>query len=139
MAASLSTLTTRAECDEALTGLAAELASYQHRGSNITWADDQTTSRATTTATRLAKATADVAHYTTEVARTGQTAVELRRVQGALITATAQRDHLALATTALTGATAYLADVDADQVDGQIAILTAAQTAVTAHRATLPG
>ncbi|GAA4041660.1 hypothetical protein GCM10022409_29590 [Hymenobacter glaciei] len=137
MAASLATLTTRAECDEALKGLAAELATYQHHDYNTTYADGLAETRATTTAARLAKATDDVAHYTAEAARTGLTPVELRRAQGALITATAQRDRLALATTALTGAPAYLSDVDADQIDSQIAVLTAAQTAVTAHRPTL--
>lgn len=79
-----------------------------------------------------------MAHYTTEAARTGLTPAELRRAQGALITATAQRDHLTLATGAQTGAAAYLADVDADQINARIATLTAVQTAVTAHRATLP-
>ena len=137
MAASLSTLTTRAECDDALKGLTAELATYQHRDSNTTYADGLAQTRATTTAGRLAKATDDVAHYTIEAARAGLTPTELRRAQGALITATAQHGRLALATTAQTGSEAYLADVDADQIDAQIATLTAAKTGVTAHRATL--
>ncbi|MGY3087338.1 prophage DNA circulation protein [Hymenobacter sp. UYAg731] len=137
MAASLATLTTRAECDEALTGLTAELATYQHRDSNLSYADGLAETRATTTAARLAKATDDVAHYTTESARAGLTPAEKLRAQNSLITATAQRDRLTLATGAQTGSVAYLADVDADQIDAQIATLTAAQTAVTAHRATL--
>ena len=135
MSASLSLLTIRAECDEALAGLAAELATYQHRDSNIAWADGQAGTRATTTAARLAKATDDVAHYTAEAARAGLTPAEKLRAQNSLITATAQRDRLTLATGAQTGAAAYLSDVD--QLDAQIATLTAAQTAVTAHKATL--
>ena len=137
MAANPTILTTRAECDEALAGLAAELATYQHRDSNMTYADGQAETRATTTAARLAKATDDVTRYTADVARTGLTPAEKLRAQISLITATAQRDRLTLATGAQTGATAYLSDVDGDQIDGQIAILTAAQTAVTTHRATL--
>ena len=138
MPASLTSLTTRAECDDALDSLSIELGTYQHRTANLDYADTVAGRAATSTASRLAKATADVAHYITEVARAGQTPAELRRAQSALISATAQRDRLALATTALTGSAAYLSAVDADQVEGQVTILTAAQTAVTAHKATLP-
>lgn len=136
MSASLSSLTTRAECDAALVLLAAKLAIFQHRDDNITFADDQATARASSTAARLAKAIDDVARYTADVARPGITAVEKLRAQNGLISATAQRDHLALATSAQTGADAYMVDVAADQVDSQIAVLTASQAAVTAHRAT---
>ena len=137
MPASLAFLTTRAECDQVLTALAARLAVFRHRDDNQAYADEQAETRAATTAARLAKATDDVAHYTTEAARAGITAVEKLRAQNSLITATAQRDRLALATSSQTGPDAYMADVSDDLVDGQITVLTAAQTAVTAHRATL--
>ena len=138
MAANLSLLTTRAECDEALAGLAAELKTYQHRDSNISYADDQAQTRATTTAARLAKATDDVAHYTAEVARTGLTAAEKFRAENSLITAKTQRERSALATGAQTGSVAFLSEVDGDQIDAQVDVLTRTQTAVTNHKATLP-
>ena len=136
MAASLSLLTTRAECDEVLAGLAAELATYQHRDSNISYADGQAATRATTVAARLAKAIDDVAHYTTEAARTGLTAAEKFRAENSLITAKTQRDRLTLTTGAQTGAAAFLTEVNGDQIDAQIAVLTTTQTAVTGHKAT---
>ena len=137
MTASLSLLTTRAECDEALASIAAKLAGYQHRDSNISWADDQAATRATTTAARLAKALDDVAHYTTEAARTGLTAAEKFRAENSLITAKAQRDRLTLAKGTQTGSVAFMSDVENDQNDAQIALLTATQTAVTNHKPTL--
>ena len=137
MAANLSLLTTRAECDEALAGLAAELKTYQHRDSNISFADDQAATRATTVAARLAKATDDVAHYTSEVARTGLSAAEKFRAENSLITANTQRARLTLTTGTQTGSVAFLSEVGGDQIDAQIAVLTTTQTAVTNHKATL--
>ena len=135
--ASLSHLLTRADCDEVLDKNGIELAAYQHRNSNTDYADTVAGRTAISTATRLARATADVTRYTADLARPGQTKAELRRIQGNLITATAQRDHLALDTSSQTGATAYLTELNTDQVDGQIALLNASTVAVTAHRATL--
>lgn len=131
------TLKTWADCDAATAGLNLELRTYEHRDYNLTYADENAAAQATTNAARLAKATADVARYTEDLARPGQTPAEKTRTQRALITATAQRDRYTLTSEALTGSSAYLADVDADQIDGQVAILTAAKAAVAAHRATL--
>jgi hypothetical protein len=79
----------------------------------------------------------DAAHYTTEVARPGLTEVELRAAKRSLIAATSRRDNLQLSSETTSGSTAYLADVDADQVDAQITTLDAAIQAVTAHKDTL--
>ena len=138
IAANISLFTTRAECDEVLAGLAAELKTYQHRDSNISYVDDQAETRATTTAARLAKAIDDVAHYTAEAARTGLIAAEKFRAENSLIAAKTQRDRLTLATGTQTGSAAFLSEVDGDQIDAQIAVLTTTQTAVTNHKATLP-
>lgn len=138
MAADVTLLTTRAECDQALASLTKERDAYAHRDTNQTYADAQATDRAGTIATQLAKAQADVAHYTAEVARPGLSATELRTAKRALIAATSRRDNLALSSETTSGPTAYLADVDADQVDAQIATLDAAIQAVTAHKNTLP-
>lgn len=137
MAANLSLLTTRAECDEALAGLAAELKTYQHRDSNISYADDQAQTKATTTAARLTKAIDDVTHYTAEAARAGLTVAEKFRADNSLITAKTQRDRLTLTTGAQTGSAAFLSEVDGDQIDAQIAVLLTTQTAVTNHKDTL--
>lgn len=128
----------RLECTEALTSLQKELALYQHRDSNVVWADGQAADQAASRASRLAKATADVAHYTGEVARPGQTLVELTRNRKALISATAQRDVLTLDSAAQGGSVAYLTDVDADQLTAQVAVLTAAVQQVQARLAALP-
>ena len=68
----------------------------------------------------------------------GLTQAEQCAAQRALIAATARRDNLALSNAAVSGPAAYLADVDADQVDAQIATLDAAIQAVTARKAALP-
>lgn len=138
MPADVTLLTTKAECDTALASLTKEKATYAHRDYNQTYADGVAADRATTTAASLAKATADVAHYTTEVARPGLSASELRAAQRSLNAAVYRRDNLTLTSGDLSGPTAYLTDVDADQVDAQLATLDAAIAAVTAHKATLP-
>ncbi|MBF9221060.1 hypothetical protein [Hymenobacter ruricola] len=135
--ANLNLLTTKAECDQALIGLTKERGAYAHRDSNDAYADGVATDRATTVAAQLAKATADVARYTTDVARPGLTPVELRTAKRALINATSRRDNLQLSSEATTGPTAFLAEVDDDQVDGQLAVLDKAIQDVTAHKDTL--
>ncbi|MDQ2772755.1 MAG: hypothetical protein M3Y54_19905 [Bacteroidota bacterium] len=138
MLANLNLLTTKAECDVAITSLTKEKGNYEHNDANQSWAATQATDRTTTLTAQLAKATDDVAHYTTEVARTGLTEVELRVAKRALIAATARRDNLTLSTGAVTGPTAFLSEVDADQVDAQIATLDNTIQRVTAHKDTLP-
>lgn len=138
MAADVNLLTTKAECDTALTSLSKEKATYAHRDYNQAYADGVASDRAATVAAQLAKATDDVAHYTAEAARTGLSESELRAARRALIAATARKANLELSNDSVSGATAYLADVDADQVDAQLATLEAAIQAVTARKAALP-
>lgn len=139
MTADVTLLTTKAECDQALDSLTKEKASYAYRDYTQTYADGRAADRATTVAAQLAKATDDVAHYTAEVARTGLTPAQKTAAQRALIAATARKGNLELSSAAVTGPTAYLADVDADQVDAQLGTLDAAIQAVTARKAALPG
>ncbi|MGI4866660.1 MAG: hypothetical protein ACRYFZ_22250 [Janthinobacterium lividum] len=138
MAANVTLLTTRAACDQALASLTKERGTYAHRDANQTYADAQATDRAGTIAAQLAKATDDVTHYTAEVARPGLSDAELRSARRSLIAATSRRDNLTLSSETTSGPAAYLADVDADQVDAQIATLDAALAAVAAHKGTLP-
>jgi hypothetical protein len=138
MPADVNLLTTKAECDQAFESLTKEKAAYQHRDTNQAYADGVATDRATTLTAQLAKATDDVAHYTAEVARPGLTPAQKTAAQRALIAATARQGNLQLSSAAVTGPTAYLADVDADQVDAQIATLDSALQAVSARKAALP-
>jgi len=138
MPADVTLLTTRADCDTALASLTKEKAAYERRDYNQTYADTAATDRATTAAAQLAKAKDDVAHYTTEVARTGLTDAELRTAKRALIAARSRRDNLELSGETTSGPLAYLADVDADQVDAQLATLEAAMQAVGTRKAALP-
>lgn len=138
MAANLSLLKTKAECDVVVTSLTKEKGTYAHRDYNETYADAQAADRATTVAAQLAKAIDDVAHYTTEVARTGLTPVEIRAARRALIAATARRDNLTLSSESATGPTAFLGEVDDDQVDAQIVALDLAIQRVNTHKDTLP-
>ena len=137
MAANVNLLKTKAECDVALASLIKEKGTYTHRDDNQAYADEVATDRATTVAKELTKALDRVAHYTTEVARTGLSPAELLAARRALIAATARRDNLQLSTEAVTGPDAYLADVDDDQVDAQIATLDKAIQDVTKHKDTL--
>ncbi|TYZ10575.1 hypothetical protein FY528_08910 [Hymenobacter lutimineralis] len=135
--ADVTVLKTYADCDAALASLRKEKATYAHRDYNQSYAETQASDRATTLAAQHAKALDDVTRYTTDVARTDLTKQELTTARRNLIAATARRDSLALSMEAVSGAEAYLADVDADQVDAQLSTLDAAIAAVTAHRATL--
>jgi len=138
MPADVSLLTTRAECDLALASLTKEKAAYARRDYNQTYSDTAATDRATTIAAQLAQATDAVAHYTAEVARPGLDENALRTAKRALIAARGRRDNLELSGETTSGPLAYLADVDADQVDAQLATLEAAIQAVGTRKAALP-
>jgi hypothetical protein len=138
MPADVSLLATRTDCDLALASLTKEKAAYARRDYNQTYSDAAATDRATTIAAQLAKATDDVAHYTAEAARPGLDENALRTAKRALIAARSRRDNLELSGETTSGPTAYLADVDADQVDAQLATLEAAIQAVGTRKAALP-
>jgi hypothetical protein len=130
-------LKTYADCDAALASLRKEKATYAHRDYNQSYSETQATDRAGTLAAQHAKALDDVTRYTEDVARTGLTKQQQTTARRNLIVASARRDSLALSMEAVSGAEAYLAGVDADQVDAQIATLDQAIQEVTDHKATL--
>ena len=138
MPADITLLTTKADSDQALASLTKEKGTYEHRDYNQSYADGVATDRATTLTARLAKTTDDVAHYTIEAARTGLTNGEKCAAPRALITATARQANPQLNSAAVSGPTAYLVDVDSDQVDAQINTLNAAIQVVTTRKAALP-
>jgi|GEM_PF-1016595 len=127
----------RAACDEATASLNLELRDYKHEDDNQEFDAETDATQAASIARRLAKAITDVERHTADLARPDNDDAEKRRLQRALIAATALRDRLQIASTAHTGAPAYLAAVKGDQTDGQVAVLTAAIAGVLAHRDTL--
>ena len=137
MPADVTLLKTKAECDQAVASLTKEKTAYQHRDSSQEYADTLATDRATTVSAQLTKAIDDVAHFTTEVARPGQTPVEIRAAKRGLIAATSRRDNLLLSSETTSGPEAFLGEVDADQVDGQITVLDQAILNVKNHKDTL--
>ena len=137
MAADVTLLKTKADCDVAVASLTKERGTYTHRDYNQSYSETQVAERATTVAAQLDKAIADVAHYTGEVARPGLTANELRAARRALITATARRDNLQLSSETVSGPDAYLDQVNGDQVDGQMAVLDQRIQDVLTHKDTL--
>lgn len=138
MALNLNLLTTRAECDEALEDLAAELDTYQTRDANLGYADRQAGRTTTDVAVRLAAVGAEIAGLEAMLAVPGLTTAQQRTTTNKLRRANDRRDNLTERGQARSGAPAFLANVDADQIAAQVAVLTGAQTAVTNHRATLP-
>ena len=128
MAADVTLLKTKADCDVAVASLTKERGTYTHRDYNQSYSETQVAERATTVAAQLDKAIADVAHYTGEVARPGLTANELRA---------ARRDNLQLSSETVSGPDAYLDQVNGDQVDGQMAVLDQRIQDVLTHKDTL--
>ncbi len=138
MALDLSPLTTRAECDTALTALAAELDTYQHRDSNLDYADRQGTRTKDDVTARLAGVNAEIAAYTAILATPNLTDALRKQNESKLRKANDRKDNLAERSEARAGAPAFLASVDAEQNAAQVSVLAAAQAQVTAHQATLP-
>lgn len=131
-------LTSHAECDEATAELDAELDTLQHRDDTIAYHDRQDGRVATKTASRLAVLGARIASYTTTLAQPDLDATTRRTVEDQLLTATYQKTKLTNRAAARTGAAAFLADVDAEQVARQVAALTEAKALVATRRAELP-
>ncbi|MBO2008139.1 hypothetical protein [Hymenobacter negativus] len=138
MALDLTKLTTRAECDEALESLEAELDTYQHRDDSLDYADRQAGRTSTSVTAQLAGVNAEIAGLEAMLAVPGLTAAQQRTTSGKLRRANDRKDNLTERGQARTGAVAFLADVDTEQVNAQVTVLTNAQTLVTAHKPTLP-
>ena len=138
MALNLSLLTTKAECDEAFESLAAELDTYQHRDSGLDYADRQADRSSAAVVAQLAGVNAEIAGLEAMLAVPGLTAAQQRTTSGKLRRATDRRDNLSERGQARTGAPAFLAAVDAEQIASQVAVLTDAQSQVVSRKAALP-
>ena len=136
MAFDVNLLKTRAQCVAAKASLEAELDSYTVRNTNLDFRDRQAERSETSVASRLATATSQLTYATQELARPDLSDVDRSRYKAQQLTARHQKERLESRAEEEGGTTAFLADVDADQVDGQVAILTSAIAATqTRHDA----
>ena len=138
MALDLSLLTTKAECDTVLADLAAELDTYQQRDSTLDYQDRQSARTKDDVTARLAGVNAEIAAYTAILATPNLTDTLRKQNESKLRRANDRKDNLSERGEARTGATAFLASVDADQIAAQVAVLTGAQTQVSTRKAVLP-
>lgn len=138
MAYDVNTLTTRAQCLEAKASLEAELDGYQNRDQNLAYQDRREGRAGASYASRLATATDRVSYLTDQLNRPDLAAADRRSYQDQLLTANYQRARLENRAADSGGAAAFLAEVDADQIDAQVALLTGALTAVQARHDALP-
>jgi len=138
MALDLTLLTTKAECDEALDDLQAELAGYQHRTVNLDFTAAQADRSTADVTARLAGVQAENDSYTAMLNVPNMPTALKRQTESKLRRANDRKDNLNDRDQAHTGAAAFLAAVDAEQIAAQVATLTSAQAAVTTRKAALP-
>lgn len=138
MAYDVNKLKTRAQCLEAKKKLEAELDGYQNRDNNLAYQDRREGRTDETIAQRLAKATERVTSLTSQLANPNLMEDERTRLEGQLDTAEYQKRQLNRRSTSSGGVDEFLADVDSDQVDAQVALLTQAIAAVQTRHDALP-
>ena len=131
-------LTTRAECDDVLDDLNGELDSYQNRTTNLAFADRRTGRTQADVQGQLAGVEAEIAAYSAILASPAITPALRRLNESKLRRANDRRDNLNDRGSARSGPARLLADVDAEQVTAQVAVLTGAIGEVTTRRAALP-
>ncbi|MFD2786289.1 hypothetical protein [Hymenobacter rubripertinctus] len=138
MAYDVNTLKDRAQCLEAKTSLEAEIDGYQNRDQNLAFQDRRDGRAEVSVATRLASATGQVSYLTDQLARPDLSPTDRRRYEDQLLTATYQQAKLQKRSADSGGSAAFLAAVDADQIDAQVALLNGAITAVQQRHDALP-
>lgn len=138
MALDLSLLTTKAECDEALASLTAELDSYQQRDSNLAFQDRQTDRTSTEVTGQLAGVIGEIAGLQAALATPGLPANQRKQYENKLRRANDRKDNLTERGGVRTGSLAFLAAVDNAQLDAQVAILNDAIAQATAQKGKLP-
>ena len=134
----LSLLTTKAECDEALTDLQAELETYQHRTDNLDYAGRQADRSQGDVTARLAGVQAEIDSYTAMLKVPNLSAVLKKQTESKLRRATDRKDNLSERGSTRAGSAAFLAAVDSAQLDAQVAVLSDAITQATAKKGQLP-
>lgn len=131
-------LKSRAQCAAAKASLEAELDGYQNRDQNEDFRDRQAGRASATASSRLATYTDRVKYLTEQLARPNLAAADRARYDDELLTATYQKARLTKRSVDTDGTATFLADVDADQLDAQVALLRGAIAAVQAHQDALP-
>lgn len=134
----LTVLTNRAECDEALDDLAAELDNYQTRNVVLDHADRQSGRVKQSVDGQLIGVNAKIDSYTATLGQANLPAKMRKQTESLLLTANYQKAKLTERAGGSTGSGALLAEVDAAQVDAQVGVLTDAIAQVTARKAALP-
>lgn len=138
MALDYSSLTDRAICDAAIAELEFELKTYTARDLVSEVTDARANRTQSSTAAQLAKVNSQIAQKDLLLATPGldpdtfETTTDERAALLVRRTALTKRNRLA------SGLDRFLANVDAEQVNSQIATLTTAKDGVAARRATLP-
>lgn len=132
-----SSLTDRAMCDAATAEIEFELKTYTTRVAQGELTDTRSVRTATSTSAQLVRVNALISTQDILLATPGLDAETLQDAtdeRAALLvrrTALAKRNRLA------SGLDRFLADVDAEQVAAQVAMLTTVKEGIAAHRATL--
>jgi len=138
MALNVNLLTDKAQCDVVLADLAAELDTYGNRDSNLEFADRRAERISTDVAAQLAGLNAQIAGFEAMLAVPGVTPEQRKVNESKLRRLNDRKANLTERGEARTGAVAFLADVDAEQIAAQVQVLTQAQQTVTARKAALP-
>ena len=136
MAFNVNLLKTRAQCLAAKALLEAELDTYSVRNVNLDYQDRQAERAETVVATRLATAISQLAYATKELARPDLSDADHKRYRMQELTARQKKERLEIQ--AEEGVNAFVGEVDADQVDGQVEILTRAIAATQVRHDALP-
>ena len=137
MALDYATLTTRAECAQAIAEIDFELKAFAARDLNADVADDRADRSKTTTAAQLSKVNGEIAALDYRLAQPGldaDVAADLSDEREAYVV---QRKRLEKRNRQVTGVDRFLADVDVEQIAQQVATLTGVKAGIAAHRATL--
>lgn len=136
MAFNVNLLKNRPQCLAAKAALEAELDAYTNKDQNLDFQDRKDDRSETSVAQRLATAISQLAYATQELARPDLSDTDRKRYKGQQLTTRHQKERLENQAEEEGGTAAFLADVDADQVDLQVTLLTTAITATqTRHDA----
>lgn len=137
MALDLIKITTQAECDALTKVIDIKLDRYQHRDQSLDFGDRQHQRATESREERLNDAEAEIISANAILAAPNVTDKRRTEAENDLRSATFKRDTLLARMQAEDDVDAVLEDLEIEQIDAQVAILTAARAQILAHRATL--
>ena len=138
MAYDVNLLKTRQQCQDAQASLEAELDGYQNRDQNDAYRERRSSRTDAASTSRLSTYTDQVTYLTDQLARPNLSAADRQRYNDQLLTANYQKARLTNRAANAGGTAAFLADVDEDQIDAQVALLTQAIADVQTQHDALP-